>query len=248
MRPARMSSPLGKYGFSKRRYGTSSGPSASVASSGLWSSIGWPRQNNSKACRKALCLPMHSTRVLLTNAAAKAMLDTRDGLFLENGRLAAAGGPDVLQKLIATCARGICAVDGPGGEFKIPREFPRSPLHVTVTPLRSEARLADIPWIGTEAPVALVTVKDPEIDRRRETNLRRRFGLTAVESRLAAEIVKGDGRVAAARRRGISGGRPPKPSSQKFSRRPGPTGWPNSSASWPTMPTGRRWKHERFRR
>ena len=84
--------------------------------------------------------------MVLTNAAAKAMLDTR--LFLENGRLAA-GGPDVLQKLIATCARGICAVDGPGGEFKIPREFPRSPLHVTVTPLRSEAQLADIPWIGT---------------------------------------------------------------------------------------------------
>jgi DNA-binding CsgD family transcriptional regulator len=102
-------------------------------------------------------------------------------------------------------ARGICAVDGPGGEFKIPREFPRSPLHVTVTPLRSEARLVEIPWIGTEAPVALVTVKDPEIDRRREVNLRRRFGLTGVESRLAAEIVKGDGRVAAARQRGISG-------------------------------------------
>ena len=128
-----------------------------------------------------------SARVVLTNAAAKAMLDTR--LFLENGRLAA-GGPDVLQKLIATCARGFCAVDGPGGEFKIPREFPRSPLHVTVTPLRSEAQLADIPWIGTGAPVAIVTVKDPEIDRRRrEVNLRRRFGLTAAESMLAAEIL-----------------------------------------------------------
>ena len=38
-----------------------------------------------------------SARVVLTNAAAKAMLDTRDGLFLENGRLAAAG-VDVLQK------------------------------------------------------------------------------------------------------------------------------------------------------
>ena len=34
-----------------------------------------------------------SARVVLTNAAAKAMLDTRDALFLENGRLAAAGGP-----------------------------------------------------------------------------------------------------------------------------------------------------------
>jgi DNA-binding CsgD family transcriptional regulator len=147
-----------------------------------------------------------SARVVLANAAAKAMLDTRDGLFLENGRLAATGGPDVLRKLIATCARGVRGVDGPGGEFKIPRESPRSLLHVTVTPLRSKAQLADIPWIGAGAPVAIVTVKDPDIDRRRrEVNLRSRYGLTTAESGLAAEIVKGDGRVAAARRRGISG-------------------------------------------
>ena len=113
---------------------------------------------------------------------------------------------------------------------------------MTVMPLRSEAQLADM--IGTRAPVAIVTVKDPEIDRRRrEVNLRRRFGLTAAESMLAAEILKGDGRVAAARRRGISGG-PLKPSSQAFSRRPEPTGRPNSSASCSTKPTGIRWKHE----
>ncbi len=54
-------------------------------------------------------------------------------------------------------------------------------------------------------PVAIVSVIDPDSDRhRREVNLRRRFGLTAAESGLAAEILKGDGRVAAARRRGVS--------------------------------------------
>ena len=40
--------------------------------------------------------------------------------------------------------------------------------------------------------------------RRQEINLRRRFGLTAAEARLATEVLKGDGRAAAARRRGIS--------------------------------------------
>lgn len=54
-------------------------------------------------------------------------------------------------------------------------------------------------------PVAIVTMTDPEIGRRRlAQNLHERFGLTTAEAGLAAEIVKGDGREAAARRRGIS--------------------------------------------
>jgi DNA-binding CsgD family transcriptional regulator len=145
-----------------------------------------------------------SGRVVRANTAAKAMLDDGSGIFLDNGRLAAAGS-EILQKLIASCTRTSPVLGGPGGEFKIPRELPRSPLHVTVTPLRSKARLSDVPWIGVGTPVAIVTVRDPDIDRRRqEVNLRRRFGLTAAEARLAAEILKGDGRVAAARRSGIS--------------------------------------------
>ncbi len=145
-----------------------------------------------------------SGRVVRANAAAKAMLDEGKEIFLDNGRLAAAGS-GILQKLIASCARTSLALGGPGGEFKIPRELPRSPLFVTVTPLRSKARLTDVPWIGVGAPVAIVTVRDPDIDRwRQEVNLRRRFGLTAAEARLAAEILKGDGRAAAGSRHGIS--------------------------------------------
>ncbi|MGH7248268.1 MAG: helix-turn-helix transcriptional regulator, partial [Pseudomonadota bacterium] len=50
-----------------------------------------------------------------------------------------------------------------------------------------------------------VTMRDPELARRQgEKNLRRRFGLTLAETGLAAEILKGYGRKAAARRRGIS--------------------------------------------
>jgi DNA-binding CsgD family transcriptional regulator len=144
-------------------------------------------------------------RVVHANAAAKAMLDDRSGIFLDNGRLTAADGSGILQRLIASCARTTPAPGGPGGEIKILRELSHSPLHVMVTPLRSKARLADIPWISIGTPVAIVTVRDPDLDRRRrEVNLRRRFGLTIAESRLATEILKGDGRAAAARRRGIS--------------------------------------------
>ncbi|MDQ6703299.1 MAG: helix-turn-helix transcriptional regulator [Pseudomonadota bacterium] len=145
-----------------------------------------------------------SARVVVTNAAAKPMLDARDGIFLRDGRLAVAGSLDALQKLIASCAQNSLGIGGPGGELKVPREPPRPPLHVTVTPLRSAMRLAEVPWIGVGTPVAIVMVTNPDSDRRQEINLRRRFGLTAEESGLAVEILKGDGREAAARRRGIS--------------------------------------------
>jgi DNA-binding CsgD family transcriptional regulator len=146
-----------------------------------------------------------SGRVVLANAAAKAMLDAREGIFLCDGRLAVADGSDALQKLVASCARRSAGIDGPGGELKVPRDLPRSPLHVTVAPLRSDTRLPDVPWIGFGSPVALVTVTDRDLDRRRrQTNLRRRFDLTSTEAALAAEILRGDGRKAAARRCGIS--------------------------------------------
>jgi DNA-binding CsgD family transcriptional regulator len=146
-----------------------------------------------------------SGRVVLANAVAKAMLDARDGIFLCDGCLAVAGSPDALQKLVASCAQRSVGIGGPGGELEVPRDLPRSPLHVTVAPLRSDTRLPDVPWIGFSSPVAIVTVTDRDRDRRRQQmNLRRRFDLTSMEAALAAEILKGDGRKAAARRCGIS--------------------------------------------
>ena len=146
-----------------------------------------------------------SGRVVLANAVAKAMLDARDGIFLCDGHLAVAGSPDALQKLVASCARRLVGIGGRGGELEVPRDLPRSPLHVTVAPLRSDTRLPDVPWIGFSSPVAIVTVTDQDRDRRRrQMNLRRRFDLTSMEAALAAEILKGDGRKAAARRCGIS--------------------------------------------
>ncbi|MGH6834782.1 MAG: helix-turn-helix transcriptional regulator [Methylocella sp.] len=146
-----------------------------------------------------------SGRVVLANAAAKAMLDARDGIFLCDGRLAVAGSPDALQELVTSCARRSVGIGGPGGELKVPRDLPRSPLHVTIAPLRSDARLPDVPWIGFGSPVAIITVTDRDLSRRRrQINLRRRFDLTSTEAALAAEILRGDGRKAAARRCGIS--------------------------------------------
>ena len=133
------------------------------------------------------------------------MLDDGGGIFLENGRLGAAGRSEVLRKAIASCARTSPSTDGPGGEFEIPRDLSSAPIRVTVTPLGSRARLAEVPWIDRGSPVALVTISEPDMDRQRQKiNLRRRFGLTEAESGVAIEILKGDGRRAAARRLGLS--------------------------------------------
>lgn len=143
---------------------------------------------------------------LYANTAARALLDAGDGFVIKNGCLASKDGPFRLQQLIASCAPGVGPLRGPfGGQFEVRRGLNRAPLKVAVTPMRSKTPVVEIPWLGLRAPVAMVTVVDPEIDRAILTRgLHRRFNLTAAEARLAAEIVKGDGREAAARRRGIS--------------------------------------------
>ena len=163
--------------------------------------------DNFDAWPEAALLTDANARVIRANAAGKSMLDTKDALYLSDGRLALCGAPDTLQKLVYSCARNHSVNGGPGGELEVPRPHPRLPLHITVAPLCSKAPLTDLPWIGVGTPVAIVTVKDPDIARsQREKNLRRRFDLTSAEAAFAGEILKGDGREAAALRCGITVG------------------------------------------
>ncbi|MGB7966088.1 MAG: hypothetical protein WCF64_07695, partial [Methylocella sp.] len=130
---------------------------------------------------------------LFANAPARAVLETGDGLVLKGGCLASTDGADTLQRLIASCARGVGPLRGPlGGELDVRRGPNRLCLHVTVTPLRSKDPAAGIPWLGLRPPAAIVTVVDPEAGRRQlAQNLHSRFGLTGAETGLAAEILKG---------------------------------------------------------
>lgn len=146
-----------------------------------------------------------SSRVALANAAAQSLLDSRMGVFLSEGRLSAAGTPDLLQELIASCARRSTNRGAPGGELILPREFPKPPLRVLVTPLRSHMGLPEVPWAGFGSPVAIVSVTSGELDRERwQRELCGRFEFTVAEAALASEILQGDGRKAAAKRCGMS--------------------------------------------
>ncbi|HMF06560.1 MAG TPA: helix-turn-helix transcriptional regulator [Methylocella sp.] len=146
-------------------------------------------------------------RVVLANAAAAQMLDAGDGMTIHNGRVTIPNAQDALQRLVASCARAAPDLDGPGGELDVARNLPLSPIKMTVAPLRSRIELPDIPWTNVGPPVAIVMIADPDLDRQRRTEkLRRLFGLTNAEATLAVEIMKGDGRRAAAQRCGITDG------------------------------------------
>jgi DNA-binding CsgD family transcriptional regulator len=159
-----------------------------------------------ESLRQGAILVDAAANLLFANAPARAVLETQNGLVLRGGCLASTDGADILQRLIASCAHGVGPLRGPlGGELDVRRGPNRLCLHVTVTPLRSKDPASGIPWLGLRAPAAIVTVVDPETGRRQlAQNLHSRFGLTGAETGLAAEIIKGDGRAAAARRRGIS--------------------------------------------
>jgi DNA-binding CsgD family transcriptional regulator len=146
-------------------------------------------------------------RVAAANAVAKEMLDAREGLFLCQGRLAFCGSGDILHRFAVSSARAPPALGGAGGKIIVPRAPPKPPLDVFVAPLVSRARLMDVPWTGFGSPVAVVTVRDPDREQRRlEEKLRRRFGFTQAEAAFAAQILKGDGRRAAAQRCEITDG------------------------------------------
>jgi DNA-binding CsgD family transcriptional regulator len=143
-------------------------------------------------------------RVVIANSAAKAMLDAHDGIYLDNGRLAIAGYANAMQKFVASCKQASRPVSWPGGEYLVAREFPRSPFRIQVAPLRHTERLEDVPWLEFGSPVAIVMISDTDADRQQQMDLRRRFGLTPSEVVFATEILKGDGRKAAAQRCGIT--------------------------------------------
>jgi DNA-binding CsgD family transcriptional regulator len=81
----------------------------------------------------------------------------------------------------------------------------RLPLNLLVTPIRPETLTAVVPWTLALRSAAIVLVSDPETEiQARIGSLRERFGLTPAETAFALEIIKGDGRQAAADRLGIT--------------------------------------------
>jgi DNA-binding CsgD family transcriptional regulator len=81
------------------------------------------------------------------------------------------------------------------------------PLDLLVMPIKPETAIVYMPWSRTRHPAAVLVVSDPETEiRARVERLSERFGFTPAETAFALEIIKGDGRQAAADRLGITVG------------------------------------------
>jgi hypothetical protein len=104
-------------------------------------------------------------KVLFANAWARALLGTGSGLTLHAGRLESTAGSDTLQGLIASCACQFRPPGDRGGETLL-RLGQRRSLPVTVTPLRARGSVAELPWLGLQLPVAMVTVGTPAEPKR----------------------------------------------------------------------------------
>jgi len=116
--------------------------------------------------QRSVMLVDGTARVLFANAAARTLLDCGVGLTVKAGYLHGTDHSDTIQGLIASCTPKAPAPNGPGGEISIHRDLGRSPLRVTVTPLRSKGTVAELPWLGWGIPVAIVTVIDPAREKR----------------------------------------------------------------------------------
>jgi hypothetical protein len=114
---------------------------------------------------RAVMLVDAASRVVFANAAARALLNSAGGLSLKAGCLRGTEGSDaLLQGLIASCKRKAYTRNGPGGGISV-HAGPRRSLRVTVTPLRVKGTVAELPWLGLQIPVAIVTVSTPSTEK-----------------------------------------------------------------------------------
>jgi hypothetical protein len=117
------------------------------------------------------CLPRSvmlvdgGARLLYANAAARTLLDSGRGLKMSGGCLHGIDGSAILKGLIASCMPKARAPNGPGGQIRVCDGQRRAPLSVTVTPLRTKGTVVELPWLGLDIPVALVTVSDPASEK-----------------------------------------------------------------------------------
>jgi DNA-binding CsgD family transcriptional regulator len=130
-----------------------------------------------------------SGRVVSANRAAERMVRSDDGLSLRHGTLGAVDrlADEALQRAIQQAALPENSLDV-SGPVLVPRPSMRRPYVVRIGPLRRKLR----PFVGTETPVVVALMTDPEEQRPLPADLLvKSFQLTAREAALAVKLAEG---------------------------------------------------------
>jgi len=130
-------------------------------------------------------------KVIFANRAASEMAAQADSFILRHDRLEALRGVDDarLQPLIrGACGHGEISAVPRGGPLRLPRKSGFRDYAVVVAPLAIASEAA-----GRRGAVACLMITDPETASRRPRSiLRRIYGLTEAEARMAERIVSGE--------------------------------------------------------
>jgi DNA-binding CsgD family transcriptional regulator len=146
---------------------------------------------------EAVIIVNDDLQVLFVSRPAEAVLAANDWLRIDAlGTLRSDAGD--LQALVASVCTSIDRARTP---LTLERGPERAPLRIFAAPLHAR----DSATGATERRALMLVISDPEFEATsRKERLRMLFGLTPAEAAFAMEIVKGDGRRAAAQRRGIA--------------------------------------------
>ncbi len=146
-----------------------------------------------------------TARVVFADADADALLAAGNDIRVVGGilRLAQPRADALLRATINACTAG-WPLSAAGRHVRFARGASGS-LLVEVVPYRCGIAKEVAMAAGYPAPVAMLIVHDPDKERAaRVATFRERYGLTQAEAVLAVEMLRGDGRAAAAARCGIS--------------------------------------------
>ena len=141
------------------------------------------------------------SEVLFANRSADELLHADRGLRAQGGKLKPEMPADTvaLQALIAGCGSSGAAA-GSGGSLVLSRGLERTPLSLSVMPVRDA-----VAPMHRRCAAAIVFVTDPDRTAApARDHVRDLFGLTQAEAALAVELIEGDGLQAIATRLGVT--------------------------------------------
>lgn len=153
------------------------------------------------------------TRLIVADAQAEAVLASHDALTIDRGIVHVGNATETLHLHRLVAASAVSGSTPRGGGLRTAAgtgsSRDRGALRIDVLPYSGidtdTTPHFGMPTIASPRPAAVLLISDADQRQKaRREDLRTRFGLTPAESAFALEILKGDGREAAAARLGIS--------------------------------------------